>query len=190
MRAALTGAVIACAALGLGACGGSKPSAAAPAGESAEASASDAPAEPQQPEESWGGDDAAVAKEGDAGAPAGGAPKSEPGGAAPAPTSGAPETRTTEAIAEVVNQNRAKVRACYEAVQKKLPDLKGDLVVKFTLDAEGKVKSAEQNLEQSTLKNPDIGKCAVDEIKTWKFPPSSRGMDTTVNYPFNFRPQK
>ena len=63
-------------------------------------------------------------------------------------------------------------------------------MITFTLNGEGAVKNAEQNLEKSTLKNADMGKCAVDEVKTWKFPPSSRGMDTTVNYPFNFRPKK
>ncbi len=30
--------------------------------------------------------------------------------------------------------------------------------------------------------------CAVAVIKKIKFPPSSRGMETTINYPYTFNP--
>jgi TonB family protein len=182
------------AALAVSACGGSQPAAETPA-ESGTSAPSEAAAEPSAaaPEEGWGGEDVA-SKDGaaaDGAAPA--APSSAapaPGEAAPAPNESAPETRTTQVIQDVVNQNRPKVRACYDNALKKLPDLKGDLVLKFTLNPEGGVKSIEQDLEKSTLKSPEVAKCAMDEIKSWKFPPSSRGMDTTVNYPFNFKPKK
>jgi hypothetical protein len=40
-------------------------------------------------------------------------------------------------------------------------------------------------VERSTLKSPAVVDCSIKVITGIKFPPSSRGMDTTVNYPFN-----
>jgi hypothetical protein len=100
----------------------------------------------------------------------------------------AEETRTTEVIQKVVVDNRAAVRDCYDRGRKELPDLKGTMIIKFTLDPEGHVKKAELNMDGSTIKAPAIVNCSIDAIKRIKFPASSRGMDTTVNYPFDFKP--
>lgn len=177
------------AALTLLACGGSQAAPETAADESANAP-SDSEAAPSEPEETWGSEDGEASPA--TGSQSGATPSSSAGEASPTPAadSGATETRTTAVIQEVVQQNRAKVRACYDTAQKKLPDLKGDLVLRFTLNPDGAVKSIEQDLDKSTLKSPEVVKCAIDEIKSWKFPPSSRGMDTTVNYPFNFNPKK
>jgi hypothetical protein len=106
--------------------------------------------------------------------------------AAPAPEAGGKtETRTMEVIAAVVKENRKPVRDCFEKAKKELPDLKGDMVIHFVVDPEGKVKKAELNQERSTLKSPAVVDCSLKVIAAIKFPPSSRGMDTTVNYPFN-----
>jgi len=106
--------------------------------------------------------------------------------AAKAPDAGGKqETRTMEVIASVVKENRKPVRECFEKAKKDLPDLKGDMVIHFVVDPEGKVKKAELNQERSTLKAPPVVDCAVKVVLGIKFPPSSRGMDTTVNYPFN-----
>jgi TonB family protein len=98
------------------------------------------------------------------------------------------ETRTTEVIQKVVEENRKSVRACYDKVRKQVPDLAGTLTIHFVLDPEGKVKSAEVNLERSEIKSAEVSKCAIDAIKKMKFPPSSRGMESKINYPFNFKP--
>ncbi len=106
--------------------------------------------------------------------------------AAPAPEqSGKAETRTMDVIAAIVKENRKPVRDCFEKAKKELPDLKGDMVIHFVVDPQGKVKKAELNQERSTLKSPAVVDCAVKVILGVKFPASSRGMDTTVNYPFN-----
>jgi len=98
---------------------------------------------------------------------------------------GKTETRTMEVIAQVVKDNRKGVRDCFEKAKKELPDLKGDMVIHFVINPEGKVRSAELNIERSTLKSPAVADCAIKVIQGIKFPPSSRGMDSTVNYPFN-----
>ena len=99
---------------------------------------------------------------------------------------GKTETRTMEVVAQVVQENRKPVRECFDKAQKDLPDLKGTMVINFILDPDGKVKKAEFNQERSDLKSPAVVDCAIKIIQGIKFPPSSRGMDTTVNYPFKF----
>jgi len=98
------------------------------------------------------------------------------------------ETRTTAVIQKVVLDNRKPVRDCYDKAKKELPDLKGTMTIKFVLDPEGNVKTAELNIERSDVKAPSVVDCSIEAIKKIKFPPSSRGMDTTVNYPFDFKP--
>jgi hypothetical protein len=100
---------------------------------------------------------------------------------------GKTETRTMEVIAQIVKENRQPVRDCVDKAKKDLPDLKGDMVIHFVVDPDGKVKKAELNQERSNLKSPAVVDCAIAVIKGIKFPASSRGMDTTVNYPYNFK---
>lgn len=101
---------------------------------------------------------------------------------------GTTETRTTEVIQKIVQDNRKSVRSCYDKAKKDLPGLEGTLTIHFVLDPEGAVKKAEVNLERSQIKNAELGECAIKELKKMKFPPSSRGMESTINYPFNFKP--
>jgi hypothetical protein len=131
-------------------------------------------ADPPTADKPAGGDDAAWAGEADA--------KS-----AKAPDAGGKaETRTMEVIAQVIKDNRKPVRDCFDKAKKELPDLKGDMVIHFVVDPDGKVKKADLNQERSTIKSPAVVDCSIKVIQGIKFPPSSRGMDTTVNYPFNF----
>jgi hypothetical protein len=98
------------------------------------------------------------------------------------------ETRTIEVIQKIVKDRRPEVRDCYEKARKDIPSLQGDMIIHFVLDPEGKVKTIELNQERSTLKSPVVTECAIKTIKSLKFPPSSRGMETNVNYPYNFMP--
>lgn len=97
------------------------------------------------------------------------------------------ETRTMAEIQRLVQENRKPVRECFDKAKKELPDLQGDMTIHFVLDPDGKVKKAELNQERSTVKAPPVVECAIAVIKSIKFPPSSRGMDTSVNYPYNFK---
>jgi outer membrane biosynthesis protein TonB len=109
-------------------------------------------------------------------------------GASSSPGKADRETRTTELIQKVIVDNRKPFRDCYDKARKELPDLRGTLTVHFVLDPAGKVKQAELNVERSDLKSPAVADCTVAALKKLSFPESSRGMDTTVNYPFDFKP--
>jgi hypothetical protein len=117
-----------------------------------------------------------------------------PSAAAPAPAaeSAAPaeqeDERTMEVIAAVVKANRQKARDCYEKALKQTPGLKGDLVIHFTLKPNGKVKEATLNRERSTITEPSVVSCVIDVIRSLEYPKSSKGFESTINYPFNFNP--
>ena len=101
---------------------------------------------------------------------------------------GDPDTRTMEVIAATVKAHRKEARDCYEKGLKQVPGLKGDLVVHFVLKPSGKIKQIELNRERSTITEASVVTCVIDVVSAIEFPKSSRGMETTVNYPFNFNP--
>ena len=164
------------------ACGGSQPDAQAPApapaAPPAETAATPAASDEKPATDGWEG-------EGDAKS---GATGGDAKPAAPAAANGVEETRTIEVIQKIVKEHRPEVRECYEKARKDLPSLQGDLVIHFVLDPAGKVKVIEVNQERTTLKSPVVSDCAIKTIKGLTFPPSSRGMETNVNYPYNFMP--
>jgi hypothetical protein len=167
----------------LAACGGSAPEPETPAATEPAAAAPAAtpapePASKAGGEGSWEGE--SEAKD------TGGAPAAA--GAKPAPNPDVVETRTLEVIQKLVKDNRKPVRECYEKARKDLPSLQGDMIIHFVLDPDGKVKQIELDQSRSTLKAPAVVDCAIKTIKGIGFPPSSRGMETTVNYPYNFTP--
>jgi hypothetical protein len=171
-------------ALSATACGGSPPPAPAtpePSATPAAAAPEPSAAKPASEEEGWAGENTAKGGE---------AKPAAASDAPPAPPADpkAPETRSMDVIRKLVMDNRKAARKCYEDARKDLKDLKGDLVIHFVIDPEGKVKSAEPNLERSTLKSTAVSECVVGVIKGIKFPRSSRAMETSTNYPFNFTP--
>jgi len=99
------------------------------------------------------------------------------------------EERTMKVIQKTVLDNRARFRACYDAVQDKEPEVQGDMTIYFVLDAGGRVREAALNEQRSTLKHPEIAKCIVDELRKVQFAASTKGLETKVNYPFNFNPK-
>jgi hypothetical protein len=101
---------------------------------------------------------------------------------------GPPEKRTLAVIAKIVKDNRRMVRDCYNEALKKDPTLKGSLTIHFVLNPDGDVMNAELNKERSDITTPSVVECAIMLIKALKFPASSRGMETVVNYPFDLQP--
>ena len=179
--------LFACAALSAAACAANPtPQAAAP--EAAPAApetsvASDPASKPRPDDDSWSGEK--TAKSGDS------TPSEAKASAeteSPAANGKGPETRTMEVIAKLIKDNRKAARKCYDDARKDSKDLKGDVVIHFVLNPEGKLKSIELNRERSTLTTPAVVDCVIGVIKGLQFPKSSRAMETSINYPFNFTP--
>lgn len=75
------------------------------------------------------------------------------------------ESRDPDKVSEVVNRHNSSIQYCYQRELKQNPDLKGKLVVRFTITPEGKVSGVK--LISSTLNNPRIGRCVVSRIRRW-----------------------
>lgn len=73
--------------------------------------------------------------------------------------------RNQDDISAVVNQHNAAIQSCYQREVKRNPDLKGKLVVRFTISPEGKVKSVQ--LISSTLENDRVERCIISRIRRW-----------------------
>jgi TonB family protein len=98
------------------------------------------------------------------------------------------DARTKEEIQKVITSNRDKVRSCYDKALESNPGIHGDLVISFVINLNGTVKHAEVNWAQSDLHVPELDTCAAEAVKALKFPASSRGFESKINYPFNFNP--
>ena len=96
------------------------------------------------------------------------------------------DSRTTESIRKVIDANRPKFKKCYEEERKKVPGLKGTVVLELTLDSEGKIKSAGVDAEDGTIKVKAISDCIVRVAQTLTYPASSKGLDKDFRYEFGF----
>jgi TonB family protein len=97
--------------------------------------------------------------------------------------------RTLNDIQAIVTNNRDLFRGCYDKAIKTHPGIKGTYALKFVVNPDGTVKSAESDATKSEIRAPELDTCAVAALKTLKFPPSKRGMESAISYPFNFKPQ-
>ncbi len=75
------------------------------------------------------------------------------------------ESRNSDAVSEVINSHNSSIQYCYQREIKQNPDLKGKLVIRFTITPEGKVKDVK--ILSSTLDNPRIEQCVVSRIARW-----------------------
>ncbi|MCA9647224.1 MAG: AgmX/PglI C-terminal domain-containing protein [Polyangiaceae bacterium] len=110
------------------------------------------------------------------------------GSKAPEVAGVAGKPRDIETMQKIVQTYRGCVRRCYEAVQKEIPGLKGDLTMSLVITPKGKVKEATMNKDRSTLFTPKIVDCAANTLKKLEFGEHPKGMESKLNYPFNFAP--
>ncbi len=75
------------------------------------------------------------------------------------------ESRDSDQVSEVINRHNSSIQYCYQRELKQNPDLKGKLVVRFTVTPEGKVKDIK--VISSTLDNSSIERCVISRIKRW-----------------------
>ena len=73
--------------------------------------------------------------------------------------------RDPDEISVVINRHNTSIQSCYDRGLKRDPDLKGKLVVRFIITAEGRVKNV--NLISSTLNNPRVERCIIGKIRRW-----------------------
>jgi TonB family protein len=100
-------------------------------------------------------------------------------GRAPASTGKLPQ----EAVESTVAAHRAEIRWCYQQGLQANPDLRGKVVVEFTVSEAGDVSAA--RVKESTVGIAEVEQCLVSKLRRWHFPAPSGG-SVTVFYPFAF----
>ncbi len=90
---------------------------------------------------------------------------------------------TATEIDTVVKSRRGLYRSCYQKQLNRMNELSGKLVVRFRINAEGKVEAANVVRSKSTLRNAAVEDCVIRHIMRLKFPPKGGAL---VNYPFFF----
>jgi hypothetical protein len=85
-------------------------------------------------------------------------------------------------IAEVVRRNQGQIMFCYEQGLQGDPRLSGRVAIKWTIGANGQVKTAQ--VDGSTVNSKIVEDCILARLKSWKFPLPQGGVDVSVSYPF------
>ncbi|MBN2013029.1 TonB family protein [candidate division KSB1 bacterium] len=75
------------------------------------------------------------------------------------------DSRDSDEISMVVNKHNAAIQTCYTRELKRNPDLKGKVVVRFTIEPSGKVSKVD--VVSTTLNNPRVERCILSKIRRW-----------------------
>lgn len=85
-------------------------------------------------------------------------------------------------VDRVVRHHVAALRHCYERRLPSRPTLAGRVVIRFTLERDGTIRSAEA--VDSTLEDPQVERCLVEDFLTWDWPPGHS--IRVIRYPLVF----
>ncbi len=103
-------------------------------------------------------------------------------GGAPGPVRGWLEPSVIQSTAR---QSFDRFRACYETGLRSDPALAGKVAVKFVIERDGHVVHSE--LAGTTLRDPEVVRCVVDQWRTVVFPPPKcDAPGPIVVYPIDF----
>lgn len=95
------------------------------------------------------------------------------------------EGLTKDEVGEVIHRHLSEVRYCYESAMIRTPSVEGKLLMGFTINGNGIVRSAE--VKSSTVSDSGVDDCVLRRLTSWKFPRTKGGIDVSVTYPFIFK---
>jgi hypothetical protein len=93
---------------------------------------------------------------------------------------------TDQQIVDTVKAHIGDVKACYEDALKEDHELKGKLVIEFTVAQDGKVAATRK--VEGTVQNQKVVACILDKAKTWPFPKPKGVGNVVFPYPFDLNP--
>jgi TonB family protein len=91
-----------------------------------------------------------------------------------------------DVISRVVRSHINEVSHCYNEGLVKDPNLKGRVLIQFTIGPTGNVPVAV--VHESSVKDVNVGQCIAKAVKRWKFPKPVGGGNVVVTYPFLLEP--
>jgi hypothetical protein len=102
--------------------------------------------------------------------------------ASPSPSATIRGSLDKEVIRGVIRRHLDEVRFCFERELLTKPELKGRVMVQFTIDKTGRVIAS--HVESTTLHDEPTEKCITDTLLRWEFPQPAGGGTVIVSYPF------
>jgi outer membrane biosynthesis protein TonB len=90
-----------------------------------------------------------------------------------------------EALGRFIKLRLRSIQGCYEAQLKRNPNLRGKIVLRFTIGTRGQV--VEVSIDSDTMGNDEVASCVMRLVKAWRLPFTPDG-DTPVSFPFLFQP--
>ncbi len=88
-----------------------------------------------------------------------------------------------KAVARSIKRRLGAIKACYNRELKRNPDLKGKIVVRFTIETNGRV--GQIFVVSNTMGNDKVANCIINKMRRWRFPRPSGG-PVGVSFPFVF----
>ena len=90
-----------------------------------------------------------------------------------------------EALGRFIKLRLRSIQGCYETQLKRNPNLRGKVVLRFTIGTRGQV--VEVSIDSDTMGNDEIASCVMRLVKAWRLP-FTPDTDTPVSFPFLFQP--
>ena len=89
-------------------------------------------------------------------------------------------------IRRVFRRHTAQIKHCYDQQLVKDHKLRGRVVVRVTIDGNGRVVVAE--ISESELANEALHECITGTVRKWEFPVVGNHAVYTIVYPYVFEP--
>lgn len=86
-------------------------------------------------------------------------------------------------IDDVIKVRMGRIQACYQREYQRNPGLQGRITLRILIDKDGNVPLVK--VRQSTMNNPTVEQCLIDELRETRFPAPTGGT-VVVTYPFSF----
>jgi hypothetical protein len=90
-----------------------------------------------------------------------------------------------DTVRRIIQSYRSQVRACYDRALVSSPNLHGRVVYRWKILSDGGVDDT--SIQKATLDSANLKSCVLEVIQRMQFPKSTRGLSTTVIYPFVFQ---
>jgi hypothetical protein len=94
-------------------------------------------------------------------------------------------------VLRIIQQRKAEIHKCYTDALSWNPELKGRLLIRFTVESDGTVSRAEEQAPPGE-KFPDevMARCVTDEFLLLQFPPGPGAIHITYPMIFSQKPNK
>jgi TonB family protein len=90
-----------------------------------------------------------------------------------------------DVVARTIRSEMSRIRRCYEQALRGEPDLRGMVLVRFTIEPSGAVSEAA--IDVDAIGAPEVGPCIARAVSSLRFAPGPPDGPVTVRYPFIFR---